>query len=149
MRRRGLQATCFGDSADTGPALRIAARSPSPPQDCFFYSLVFDPVQKTLLADQGEIRVGCKYQAEIPDRLAEGEQRTGVWLPASLPSGSEPCAGQVCLLWAATLTECSLGAGRGGHSGERRLRVEVPDGTRQHPAFTPCWGSTAPAFSPC
>lgn len=41
-------------------------------QDCFFYSLVFDPVQKTLLADQGEIRVGCKYQAEIPDRLAEG-----------------------------------------------------------------------------
>ncbi|KAM7074603.1 metastasis-associated protein MTA2 isoform 2-T2 [Ciconia maguari] len=42
-------------------------------EDCFFYSLVFDPVQKTLLADQGEIRVGCKYQAEIPDRLAEGE----------------------------------------------------------------------------
>lgn len=42
-------------------------------QDCFFYSLVFDPVQRTLLADQGEIRVGCKYQAEIPDRLAEGE----------------------------------------------------------------------------
>lgn len=41
-------------------------------QDCFFYSLVFDPVQKTLLADQGEIRVGSKYQAEIPDMLAEG-----------------------------------------------------------------------------
>ena len=30
-------------------------------------------MQKTLLADQGEIRVGCKYQAEIPDRLAEGQ----------------------------------------------------------------------------
>uniref|UniRef100_A0AAY5E9U5 Metastasis associated 1 family, member 2 n=1 Tax=Electrophorus electricus TaxID=8005 RepID=A0AAY5E9U5_ELEEL len=42
-------------------------------EDCFFYSLVFDPVQKTLLADQGEIRVGSKYQAEIPDKLAEGE----------------------------------------------------------------------------
>nr|UAT11625.1 metastasis associated protein 2 [Protopterus annectens] len=42
-------------------------------EDCFFYSLVFDPVQKTLLADQGEIRVGSKYQADIPDRLAEGE----------------------------------------------------------------------------
>ena len=41
-------------------------------QECFFYSLVFDPVQKTLLADQGEIRVGSKYQAEIPDKLAEG-----------------------------------------------------------------------------
>uniref|UniRef100_A0AAX7VM35 Metastasis associated 1 family, member 2 n=1 Tax=Astatotilapia calliptera TaxID=8154 RepID=A0AAX7VM35_ASTCA len=40
-------------------------------EDCFFYSLVFDPVQKTLLADQGEIRVGSKYQAEIPDKLAE------------------------------------------------------------------------------
>lgn len=49
----------------------------SPPQDCFFYSLVFDPVQKTLLADQGEIRVGCKYQAEIPDRLAEGVGKGG------------------------------------------------------------------------
>lgn len=48
-----------------------------PPQDCFFYSLVFDPVQKTLLADQGEIRVGCKYQAEIPDRLAEGVGKGG------------------------------------------------------------------------
>ncbi|XP_029470734.1 metastasis-associated protein MTA2 isoform X3 [Rhinatrema bivittatum] len=42
-------------------------------EDCFFYSLVFDPVQKTLLADQGEIRVGSKYQAEIPERLVEGE----------------------------------------------------------------------------
>lgn len=36
---------------------------------------MFDPVQKTLLADQGEIRVGSKYQAEIPDKLAEGELR--------------------------------------------------------------------------
>lgn len=50
-------------------------------QDCFFYSLVFDPVQKTLLADQGEIRVGCKYQAEIPDRLAEGKQQDGACGP--------------------------------------------------------------------
>ncbi|XP_028659666.1 metastasis-associated protein MTA2 isoform X2 [Erpetoichthys calabaricus] len=40
-------------------------------EDCFFYSLVFDPVQKTLLADQGEIRVGSKYQADIPDKLAD------------------------------------------------------------------------------
>ncbi|KAL4631095.1 metastasis-associated protein MTA2 [Arapaima gigas] len=58
-------------------------------EDCFFYSLVFDPVQKTLLADQGEIRVGAKYQAEIPDKLAEGESdnrvqeklETKVWDP--------------------------------------------------------------------
>ncbi|OQR74889.1 metastasis-associated protein MTA1-like [Tropilaelaps mercedesae] len=33
--------------------------------DAFFYSLVYDPGQKTLLADKGEIRVGSKYQAEI------------------------------------------------------------------------------------
>uniref|UniRef100_A0A4W5JS37 Metastasis associated 1 family, member 2 n=1 Tax=Hucho hucho TaxID=62062 RepID=A0A4W5JS37_9TELE len=46
--------------------------------ECFFYSLVFDPVQKTLLADQGEIRVGSKYQAEIPDKLAEGEEDTRI-----------------------------------------------------------------------
>ncbi|KAJ8266156.1 hypothetical protein GJAV_G00126590 [Gymnothorax javanicus] len=58
-------------------------------EDSFFYSLVFDPAQKTLLADQGEIRVGSKYQAEIPDRLAEGESdgrvqeklETKVWDP--------------------------------------------------------------------
>lgn len=37
---------------------------------------MFDPVQKTLLADQGEIRVGSKYQAEIPEKLSEGEQAT-------------------------------------------------------------------------
>uniref|UniRef100_A0A674DTL5 Metastasis associated 1 family, member 2 n=1 Tax=Salmo trutta TaxID=8032 RepID=A0A674DTL5_SALTR len=47
-------------------------------EECFFYSLVFDPVQKTLLADQGEIRVGSKYQAEIPDKLAEGETDTRI-----------------------------------------------------------------------
>uniref|UniRef100_A0A8C5B9G0 Metastasis associated 1 family, member 2 n=1 Tax=Gadus morhua TaxID=8049 RepID=A0A8C5B9G0_GADMO len=47
-------------------------------EDCFFYSLVFDPVQKTLLADQGEIRVGSKFQAEIPDKLAEIELDTRI-----------------------------------------------------------------------
>uniref|UniRef100_H2Y4Q7 Metastasis-associated protein MTA3 n=1 Tax=Ciona savignyi TaxID=51511 RepID=H2Y4Q7_CIOSA len=39
--------------------------------DTFFYSLVYDPAQKTLLADRGEIRVGCKYQAEIPEVITE------------------------------------------------------------------------------
>ena len=34
-------------------------------QDAFFYSLVYDPQQKTLLADKGEIRVGQRYQAEV------------------------------------------------------------------------------------
>jgi metastasis-associated protein MTA len=32
-------------------------------QDAFFYSLVYDPTAKTLLADKGEIRIGEKYQA--------------------------------------------------------------------------------------
>lgn len=29
--------------------------------DVFFYCLVFDPTQKTLLADKGEIRVGSRW----------------------------------------------------------------------------------------
>uniref|UniRef100_A0A672K0C9 Metastasis associated 1 n=1 Tax=Sinocyclocheilus grahami TaxID=75366 RepID=A0A672K0C9_SINGR len=42
-------------------------------EDAFFYSLVYDPQQKTLLADKGEIRVGNKYQADITDLLKEGK----------------------------------------------------------------------------
>lgn len=38
----------------------------------FFYCLVFDPMQKTLLADKGEIRVGSKYQADITPLLNSG-----------------------------------------------------------------------------
>jgi len=32
----------------------------------FFYQLVYDPNQKTLNVDRGEIRVGGKYQADVP-----------------------------------------------------------------------------------
>lgn len=39
-------------------------------EDTFFYTLVYEPNQKTLLADRGEIRVGSRYQAEIPGRPA-------------------------------------------------------------------------------
>ena len=42
-------------------------------QDTFFYSLVYDPTQKTLLADKGEIRVGPRFQADVPDMLPEGK----------------------------------------------------------------------------
>ena len=39
-------------------------------EDTFFYSLVYDPVQKTLLADRGEIRVGSRFQADsIPKSI--------------------------------------------------------------------------------
>lgn len=41
--------------------------------DTFFYCLVFDPTQKTLLADKGEIRVGSRYQTEVTHLLKEGE----------------------------------------------------------------------------
>ncbi|KAJ1157234.1 hypothetical protein NDU88_009949, partial [Pleurodeles waltl] len=41
-------------------------------EDAFFYSLVYDPSLKTLLADKGEIRVGPRYQADVPDTLLEG-----------------------------------------------------------------------------
>ncbi|XP_039594255.1 metastasis-associated protein MTA3 [Polypterus senegalus] len=42
-------------------------------EDTFFYSLVYDPNQKTLLADKGEIRVGPRFQADVPEMLKEGE----------------------------------------------------------------------------
>lgn len=42
-------------------------------QDTFFYSLVFDPSQKTLLADRGEIRVGSRYQTDVQPLLKETE----------------------------------------------------------------------------
>merc|ERR1719209_2459116 len=35
-------------------------------EDAFFYALVFDPHQKTLLADRGNIRIGGEYQASCP-----------------------------------------------------------------------------------
>ncbi|KAG0727416.1 Metastasis-associated protein MTA1 [Chionoecetes opilio] len=41
--------------------------------DTFFYSLVYDPQQKTLLADKGEIRVGSRFQADTAALLKEGE----------------------------------------------------------------------------
>lgn len=40
-------------------------------EDSFFYSLVFDGTNKTLLADKGKIEVGEKYQAEIPSILPQ------------------------------------------------------------------------------
>ncbi|KAJ8308083.1 hypothetical protein KUTeg_012957 [Tegillarca granosa] len=43
-------------------------------EDTFFYSLVYDPSQKTLLADKGEIRVGSRFQADITEKLNEGEE---------------------------------------------------------------------------
>ncbi|KAJ8369343.1 hypothetical protein SKAU_G00093710 [Synaphobranchus kaupii] len=60
-------------------------------EDCFFYCLVYDPQQKTLLADKGEIRVGPRFQADIIDLLKEGEDdgrtqaelETKVWEPES------------------------------------------------------------------
>ncbi|XP_026494331.1 metastasis-associated protein MTA3 [Vanessa tameamea] len=58
--------------------------------DAFFYCLVFDPSQKTLLADKGEIKVGSRYQTEVTNLLKEGEEdsrcsselETLVWTPA-------------------------------------------------------------------
>lgn len=41
--------------------------------DMFFYCLVFDPTQKTLLADKGEIRVGSRYQTDLTSLLLPGE----------------------------------------------------------------------------
>uniref|UniRef100_A0A914NCR9 Metastasis-associated protein MTA3 n=1 Tax=Meloidogyne incognita TaxID=6306 RepID=A0A914NCR9_MELIC len=39
--------------------------------DSFFYSLVYDPSNQTLLADKGRIEIGNRHQAIIPDLLNE------------------------------------------------------------------------------
>ena len=41
-------------------------------EDTFFYTMVYDPNQKTLLVDKGEIRIGPDYQAEIPPYILPG-----------------------------------------------------------------------------
>ncbi|KOB76599.1 Eukaryotic initiation factor 4A-III [Operophtera brumata] len=53
---------------ETLPATHIRGKC----TDAFFYCLVFDPSQKTLLADKGEIRVGSRYQTEVTNLLKEG-----------------------------------------------------------------------------
>uniref|UniRef100_A0AAV2JGE1 Metastasis associated 1 n=1 Tax=Knipowitschia caucasica TaxID=637954 RepID=A0AAV2JGE1_KNICA len=60
-------------------------------EDAFFYSLVYDPQQKTLLADKGEIRVGNKYQADVAEALEDekderdlSKMEDKVWDPNSL-----------------------------------------------------------------
>lgn len=40
-------------------------------KDSFFYSLVYDPSNQTLLADKGRIEIGNRHQAIIPDLLNE------------------------------------------------------------------------------
>ncbi|XP_034192625.1 metastasis associated 1-like isoform X2 [Osmia lignaria lignaria] len=47
-------------------------------EDSFFYCLVFDPAQRTLLADKGEIRVGSRYQADgiAPSPLTPAERES-------------------------------------------------------------------------
>lgn len=44
-------------------------------EDTFFYTMVYDPNQKTLLVDKGEIRVGGDYQAEVPDYLPPSKRK--------------------------------------------------------------------------
>jgi len=55
----------------------------------FFYSLVYDPAQKTLIADKGEIRIGDKYQATvaptIPDEEREAYRKEALEIPVYLP----------------------------------------------------------------
>ena len=38
------------------------------------YALVYDPHQKTLLADRGNIRIGSEYQAVVPQLTGAGGQ---------------------------------------------------------------------------
>jgi len=65
-------------------------------EDAFFYSLVYDPVNKTLLKDQGEMRVGFRYQApvdsvkpEIPLKVDCDDSATLMWDPSNCVSEEE------------------------------------------------------------
>ncbi|KHJ40146.1 BAH domain protein [Trichuris suis] len=44
-------------------------------EDAFFYSLIYDPNQKTLVADKGEIRVGENFQAVPPEFVGTSADR--------------------------------------------------------------------------
>lgn len=44
--------------------------------DTFYYHLTYDPYQRTIVADRGEIKVGMKYQAEIPALLSQTAQQS-------------------------------------------------------------------------
>lgn len=41
-------------------------------QDWFHYFLVYDPQQKTLVADRGEMGIGTAYQAHVPKTMIKG-----------------------------------------------------------------------------
>lgn len=40
-------------------------------EDQYFYTLVYDQNQRTVVADRGDIRMGENYQAEIPDKMSD------------------------------------------------------------------------------
>ncbi|XP_065061183.1 metastasis-associated protein MTA3-like isoform X3 [Rhopilema esculentum] len=46
-------------------------------EDWFYYLLVYDPQQKTLLADRGEIGIGDEYQCDVPELLMDPAKDDG------------------------------------------------------------------------
>lgn len=57
-------------------------------EDWFHYFLVYDPQQKTLVADRGEMGIGTAYQAHVPKTMIKGQDdrdlsklETLVWDP--------------------------------------------------------------------
>ncbi|KAL7060175.1 hypothetical protein AAHC03_09593 [Spirometra sp. Aus1] len=50
--------------SETEPCMSYLQR-----EDAFFFQLVYDPVNKTLQADRGAIRIGEDYQAHVPERI--------------------------------------------------------------------------------
>ena len=60
-------------------------------EDTFFYTMVYDPNQKTLLVDKGEIRVGPDYQADVtsyvpPSKRKKESEHSGekLWEPSKM-----------------------------------------------------------------
>ena len=65
--KRGLTISVMRMAVTTSIPLRVCIISLSCLQHKFFYSLVYDTSQKTLVEESGEIRIGPKYQADIPE----------------------------------------------------------------------------------
>lgn len=63
--------------------------------DSFFFRLVYNPIQKTLQADKGTIRVGDDYQVAVPLKTivedpsvsTERQREQEMWSPTGYPSG--------------------------------------------------------------
>ena len=84
-------------------------------EDTFYYSMVYDPNQKTLLVDKGEIRTGPDYQAEIPPYIDPGKE------------GSSLGYGLACSVWRTYNYRCEYVCEKVYNCVSKCVSVCIPD----------------------